>query len=598
MKTTIRRRTLGALAAVLAVLIGCLIPAHRYSAAATSIDLAPVTVCAASAMNIVAHEDDDLLFINPTVAHDIAAGRCVTTVYVTAGDAGLDATYWGGRESGVEASYAQMAGVANDWVTGTVDVGGHAVTTKTLSAAPRISLLFMRLPDGNMSGTGFPASGSRSLAQLYGGSIDSLATVDGTGSYTLTELIASFVALMNAYQPDSINTLDYAGSYDDGDHSDHHAVGYLVNEAQAQYGRAHSLTGYLGYGVGALPANVSGTDLSEKTDSFLAYAAHDPNTCSSTAACAGRPEGTWLAKHYPVASSTTPPTNPSPVNEALTATATASSENPNDGQTAAKAVDGTVDGYPGDHTKEWATAGGGGGSWLELGWSTPVSLSRVVLFDRPNSSDQVLGGTLTFSDGSVVTVPQLDNTGGPVVLSFAARSVTGLRFTVTAVSDTTYNIGLAEIQAYSSSSTLPSTTENIARTASVSASSDNPTYSQTMIKAIDGMIDGYPGDYTKEWATSNGGAGSWLQLDFPEPESIDRVALYDRPNSDDQIVAATLTFSDGSQVAVPELDNTGAATTVTFAPRAVTSVRLTVSAVSDPTVNVGLAEFEAWTATG
>ena len=67
---------------------------------------------------------------------------------------------------------------------------------------------------------------------------------------------------------------------------------------------------------------------------------------------------------------------------AMAATATASSENDAYGQTAAKAIDGVVDGYPGDYTKEWATNGGGAGSWLKLTWSSPVTLATVVLL-RP-----------------------------------------------------------------------------------------------------------------------------------------------------------------------------------------------------------------------
>ena len=58
--------------------------------------------------------------------------------------------------------------------------------------------------------------------------------------------------------------------------------------------------------------------------------------------------------------------------------------------------------------------------------------------------------TITFSDGSSVSVGVLPNDGSPLTLSFAAKTVTSLRFTITAVSSTTQNIGLAEIQAYTS----------------------------------------------------------------------------------------------------------------------------------------------------
>ena len=57
-------------------------------------------------------------------------------------------------------------------------------------------------------------------------------------------------------------------------------------------------------------------------------------------------------------------------------------------------------GYPTDSTKEWATIGGKAGSWLQLTWSAPVAIDRVVLYDRPNADDQVTSATLSFSDGA------------------------------------------------------------------------------------------------------------------------------------------------------------------------------------------------------
>jgi len=42
----------------------------------------------------------------------------------------------------------------------------------------------------------------------------------------------------------------------------------------------------------------------------------------------------------------------------------------------------------------------------------------VVLYDRPNATDQITGGTLTFSDGSSVAVGSLANDGSPVTVAF------------------------------------------------------------------------------------------------------------------------------------------------------------------------------------
>ena len=65
-------------------------------------------------LSFVAHEDDDLLFLNPDIAKSILAGKCTITVFVTAGDAGVDASYWKNRELGSKASYAALAKLSNE----------------------------------------------------------------------------------------------------------------------------------------------------------------------------------------------------------------------------------------------------------------------------------------------------------------------------------------------------------------------------------------------------------------------------------------------------------------------------------------------------
>jgi hypothetical protein len=130
------------------------------------------------------------------------------------------------------------------------------------------------------------------------------------------------------------------------------------------------------------------------------------------------------------------------------ATATASSQNTADGQTAAKAIDGSPLGYPADYSREWVTARQGAGAWIQLTWSSAVTLERVVLYDRPNLSDQVTSGTLTFSNGSSVPVGALNNDGSAVTVSFSSRSVTWVRLTVDSVRAGTSNVGLAEFEAW------------------------------------------------------------------------------------------------------------------------------------------------------
>lgn len=573
-------------------------------------------------LTVVAHADDDLLFDGTELRRDVDAGRCVRSVVVTAGDAGNPAGYWRGREQGLLASYASLAGVASAWTASAPVVAGAPLRTETLTADPRLSVVFLQLPDGNVDGTGFAADRYESLQQLYQGSIDTMHTVTGAdhpASYTLRQLETLVTELVRAWAPTDVHTLDHAGHYGDGDHSDHHTVAYLTDAAQRAFGGAHTFSGWLGYPIADRPSNLTPAQTRAKGDAFFTYSAHDPLTCASVAACSPRPEGTWLSREYAVGSPATPVPTPGPTEPpgdgtsgggsgepAPTrgsdvtggATVTASSDNPADGQTAAKAVDGVVSGYPDAPTAEWATRGGGVGSWLRLDWAAPVTLGEVDLADRPNPDDRVTGGTLTFSDGSTVDVPALDDGGAVQRVSFTARSVRWVRFTVTGVSATTRNVGLAEARAFAPAAVGTTTPTPTLRDrtdgAAVHAAWDDPATGQTAAKAVDGVVSGYPDDPTAEWVAPWGGPGVWIQLDWSAAVSLRRIVLADRPNTADRVTGGTLTFSDGSSVRVGALPDSGTPTAVDFTARTVTWARFTVDSVSPTTVNPGLAELRAW----
>jgi len=143
-------------------------------------------------------------------------------------------------------------------------------------------------------------------------------------------------------------------------------------------------------------------------------------------------------------------------------------------------------------------------------------------------------------------------------------------------------------------SAAAATATNVAAVATVSASSQTASTGQFAVKAVDGVVAGYPGDYTKEWATYGGRAGSWLKLAWPNPVMINKIVLYDRPNTNDQITAATISFSDGSTLSTGTLANNGAAQTFVFAAKTVTWLKVTVDSVSYTTKNIGLSEAEVW----
>ena len=356
----------------------------------------------------------------------------------------------------MKAAYAHLAGVADSWTTSDAGIAGHPIPVATLDGATQLSLAFMRLPDGYRDGRGGSVYGYQSLQKLYSGAISTITAVNRSSSYTLPELRGTLLALMNSYRPDQISTLDFAGPYGDGDHSDHHTVAYLVLAAQQLYTVPHTITGYQGYPISQRPSNVVDPDLTAKTDAFLAYAQHDSKTCTTALECSDNSVGKWLSRSYTVAAPAVAPaagTETTTVvgdsaNIAASAAVTASSQNETEGQTAMKAVDGVIAGHPVDSTREWATVGGRAGSYLDLAFPAAVTLNRVVLYDRPNTKDQITGGTLSFSDGTTVPVPALDNAGQATSISFPDTATKSLRLTVTTVSGTTRNVGLAEIQAY------------------------------------------------------------------------------------------------------------------------------------------------------
>jgi Ricin-type beta-trefoil lectin domain/GlcNAc-PI de-N-acetylase len=245
---------------------------------------------AGSVINVVAHEDDDLLFLSPDLQHDIDAGRCVTTVYLTAGDARqtLDGAntapaeaYWKGRETGELAAYAAMAGVAWGWTETDAGVPGHDLQAVDNLDAPRLRLVFLRLKDG-LDGV-LPEQtlrkawfGQSSLTVLH----DS-EHPDRAEDYSREDLISILGSLYTqAPGPVTIRTLDSQDdAVDRGDHSDHHFAALFAHSAHDQFAADLPILDYQGYPQDLFVANVTGTDLDRKTQVFYAYAQHDPNVC-------------------------------------------------------------------------------------------------------------------------------------------------------------------------------------------------------------------------------------------------------------------------------------------------------------------------------
>lgn len=267
--------------------------------------------CASTALYVAAHPDDTLLFQSPALYQDVHSGRCVRTVFLTAGDAGRAETYWLGREAGAKAAYAQMAGAANHWTGSQLTVNGRSIHVETLVGQPWISLVFMRLPDGFTDGKGSERYGFDSLTKLWrsergGEPADaSIVAVDGSASYGYQSLVDTLAATIDSFQPHLIATQNYTAPLIGPDHADHVATALFLREGRETYDAPHRLLAYEDYEVTKKPENVFGELLGAKSFAFYAYGAHDSDACLDAADCHGTPYAKWLPRQYVATAATT-----------------------------------------------------------------------------------------------------------------------------------------------------------------------------------------------------------------------------------------------------------------------------------------------------
>jgi hypothetical protein len=247
-------------------------------------------------MNIVAHEDDDLLFLSPDLIHDILSGRCVRTVFVTAGDAGKGCCYWKSREDGIRSAYALMAGVSSPWTISDVFISGHRITIHTLRSHSKISLVFLRLPDGNFDGGGWPKNNYQSLRKLLAVTINDITAIDGSNSFNKADdLESTLLKLIKDYRPDKLRTQDINSAVL-WDHSDHRAVASLVERADMRYTAPHTFISYVDYIDLLYFPNVPDADFDAKEKAFSVYADHDKEIGCYT--CFYNPYFYWLKRQY------------------------------------------------------------------------------------------------------------------------------------------------------------------------------------------------------------------------------------------------------------------------------------------------------------
>lgn len=184
-----------------------------------------------------------------------------------------------------------MMGVDNIWIQRTVKLADKQYLTVTSPKSnPNISLLYLRLPDGNLRGEGFKASKYKSLSKLYNGAINSIGSTYGNSEFSRNDLITALSEIMTVYKPNEIRTQSSYTEPRSSDHSDHMAVSRFSDRAYEMYKAKlstppASLVHYLGYTVHNRPENVFNQDLNDKAAAFFSYANHDNGVCRELTLC-------------------------------------------------------------------------------------------------------------------------------------------------------------------------------------------------------------------------------------------------------------------------------------------------------------------------
>ena len=215
-----------------------------------------------------AHQDDWQLFMNPSAFLDVAVSKTKTVfVHITAGDAGSGMGLRGrkhpfylARENGAEAAIRFMAD-ADDAPAEKV------VERKTFNGHPihRVSYrntvsYFLRVPDGNGSGAGYPETGDQSLQRLAKGQTDRLGAIDGSTVYRgWNDLTATLRALIDYERADApavqINVGETDPAINPGDHPDHQMTAKAALDAVKNLGCARRLH-FVDYASAKLPENL------------------------------------------------------------------------------------------------------------------------------------------------------------------------------------------------------------------------------------------------------------------------------------------------------------------------------------------------------
>ena len=257
------------------------------------------TCSAGTLVTVVAHLDDDLLFVDPAISERLDAGWCITTVHLIGGANGADFAYVLTRERASRLAYARMAGVPDEWIESNLTLAGKLVHQMVLKAKPQVRLLELRLPGGAVRGgrvplgllweqhatlSTYPMNADGSVRMKY--DRDSLAA-------TLKVILAPATQIYTL-NPDTVPFIE---------HPDHIYAARITRHVAQTLGTSVPIVYHVTYPTGGWPANLPSAEVQRKRDIVASYFSIDGSE-SSHVFGEFQWDGNWVARRYAFADRT------------------------------------------------------------------------------------------------------------------------------------------------------------------------------------------------------------------------------------------------------------------------------------------------------
>ncbi|MFJ9091734.1 PIG-L family deacetylase [Streptomyces globisporus] len=323
------RRTLLLAAGATAATAGCAVPAPRRRGpeADPAPGLALASTRRALVLQLLAHPDDDLYFMNPDTREALDAGTPLVCVYLTAGEAdGVNripgasrpapdrAAYSSSRHQGLRQAYAELLGLDRftPWQKSVAALhGGHRAEVNVLTdGVRRVELVFLNT--AMHTGRGRPGLPSlwRDRRLVLRTVVADNSPLERAGSYTYESLIDVLTGLLEQYRPTVVHTLDpdpdlqFSSEYERrrdseqrgySDHADHTAAGCfawaaLIRWVAGATGRGEPVPGFVvasfrGYYNRHWPKNLPPAVLDRKAGHLVPYGGAPDWECGNPSGC-------------------------------------------------------------------------------------------------------------------------------------------------------------------------------------------------------------------------------------------------------------------------------------------------------------------------